>query len=158
MHYINAFGAGWADFGSFAAIGVVLLGTLLGVIVGAIPGLGGIVLLVVLLPFLYNVTPIVGLGLLLAAHSAIYYAGSTTAILINTPGAPESAATCLDGYPMAQRGEAGRALGISAAATTFGGWFGAIVMVAAIPVMLRMVNIFHPPQYFLLAILAFVVI
>ncbi len=158
MHYINAFGAGWADFGSLAAIGVVVFGTILGVIVGAIPGLGGIVLLVVLLPFLYNVNPVVGLGLLLASHSAIYYAGSTTAILINTPGAPESAATCLDGYPMAQRGEAGRALGISAAATTFGGWFGAIVMVAAIPLMLRMVNVFHPPEYFLLAILAIVVI
>lgn len=158
MHYINAFGAGWADFGSFAAIGVVLLGTVLGVFVGAIPGLGGIVLLVVLLPFLYNMSPVIGLGLLLAAHSAIYYAGSTTAILINTPGAPESAATCLDGYPMAQRGEAGRALGISAAATTFGGWFGAIVMVAAIPVMLRLVDVFHPPEYFLLAILAIVVI
>lgn len=158
MHYINAFGAGWADFGSLAAIGVVVFGTILGVIVGAIPGLGGIVLLVVLLPFLYNVTPVIGLGLLLASHSAIYYAGSTTAILINTPGAPESAATCLDGYPMAQRGEAGRALGISAAATTFGGWFGAFVMVAAIPLMLRMVNVFHPPEYFLLAILAIVVI
>jgi putative tricarboxylic transport membrane protein len=139
-------------------VGVVLGGTLLGLFVGAIPGLGGIVVLVLLLPFLYNVSPVVGLALILAAHSAIYYAGSTTAILINTPGAPESAATCFDGYAMTRRGRAAEALGVSAAATTFGGWFGAIVLLVAIPVMVPLVTLFHPPSYFFLAILAVVII
>ncbi len=137
---------------------VMILGTLLGVFVGVVPGLGGIVLLVVLLPFLYNVNPVIGLALLLASHSAIYYAGSTTAILINTPGAPESAATCFDGYAMTQKGQVGRALGISAAATSYGGLFGAVAILVAIPVMVKLVNIFHPPEYFFLTILAVVLI
>jgi putative tricarboxylic transport membrane protein len=157
-HYLNSLLAGIGDFGNPLVIGLVVLGSMLGLFVGAIPGLGGIVLLVLLLPFLYNISPVVGLALLLGSHSAIYYAGSTTAILINTPGAPESAATCFDGYAMTQRGRAARALGISAAATTFGGWFGALVIMAAIPVMIPLITVFHPPEYFFLAILAVVII
>ncbi|MDA8270888.1 MAG: tripartite tricarboxylate transporter permease [Actinomycetota bacterium] len=158
MSYFQSLLSGVSHFGSPTTMVVMILGTLLGVFVGVVPGLGGIVLLVVLLPFLYNVNPVIGLALLLASHSAIYYAGSTTAILINTPGAPESAATCFDGYAMTQKGEVGRALGISAAATSYGGLFGAVAILLAIPVMVKLVNIFHPPEYFLLTILAVVLI
>ncbi len=158
MNYIHSLISGFSNFGSFSTLAVLLGGTLLGVIVGVIPGLGGIIVLVVLLPFLYNMNPVVGLALLLAAHSAIYYAASTTAILINTPGAPESAATCFDGYPMTQKGEVGRALGISAVSTTYGGLFGAVALLVAIPLMVRLVNVFHPPEYFFLTILAVVLI
>ncbi len=158
MNYIHSLISGFGNFGSLSTIAILLGGTLLGVIVGVIPGLGGIIVLVVLLPFLYNMNPVVGLALLLAAHSAIYYAASTTAILINTPGAPESAATCFDGYPMTQKGEVGRALGISAVSTTYGGLFGAVALLVAIPLMVRLVNVFHPPEYFFLTILAVVLI
>lgn len=158
MSYLHSLLSAFGNFGSFSVIVVMVLGTLLGVFVGVVPGLGGIVLLVVLLPFLYNVNPVIGLALLLASHSAIYYAGSTTAILINTPGAPESAATCFDGHAMTRRGQVGRALGISAASTTYGGLFGAVAILVAIPVMVKMVNIFHPPEYFFLTILAVVLI
>ncbi len=158
MNYFHSLLSAFGNFGSLSVLVVMVLGTLLGVFVGVVPGLGGIVLLVVLLPFLYNVNPVIGLALLLASHSAIYYAGSTTAILINTPGAPESAATCFDGHAMTRKGQVGRALGISAASTTYGGLFGAIAILVAIPVMVRMVNIFHPPEYFFLTILAVVLI
>jgi putative tricarboxylic transport membrane protein len=158
MNYLHSLGGGLAYLGNPLNDIILVVGTVLGVFVGAIPGLGGIVLMVVLLPFLYNKDPALALALLLGSHSAIYYAGSTTAILINTPGAPESAATCIDGYAMTRRGEAPRALGISAASTAFGGLFGAAVILAAVPVMLSLVNVFHPPEYFLLAILAIVVI
>lgn len=158
MHYLHSLGGSLAFLGSPLLDVILVLGTVLGVFVGAIPGLGGIVLMVVMLPFLYNKSPALALALLLGSHSAIYYAGSTTAILINTPGAPESAATCIDGYAMTTRGQAPRALGISAVSTMFGGWFGALVMIAAVPVMLSLVNVFHPPEYFLLAMLAMVVI
>ena len=150
--------SGLGGLGNLPVLVLLVAGTLIGIIFGVVPGLGGIVLLVVLLPFLYNMQPILGLTLLLAAHSAIYYAASTTAILLNTPGAAESAATCIDGYAMTRKGKAARALGISAAATTFGGWFGAIVLVAAIPLMLFFVTLFHPPEYFFLVILAVVLI
>ena len=141
-------------------LGIVMLvvGTVGGALVGVIPGLGGLVPLVVILPFLYRMSPVPALALLVSAQSATYYAGSTTAILINTPGAPESAATAIDGYAMTQKGETVRALGISAAATTFGGWFGAIVMVIAIPLMMDLVHVFHPPEYFWLSVLAVVII
>jgi putative tricarboxylic transport membrane protein len=158
MSYLHSLGGGLAFLGNPLIDVILVAGTVLGVFIGAIPGLGGIVLMVVMLPFLYNKDPALALALLLGSHSAIYYAGSTTAILINTPGAPESAATCIDGYAMTRRGNAPRALGISAAATTFGGWFGAVVILAAVPVMQSLVNVFHPPEYFLLAILAIVVI
>ncbi len=149
---------GLAALASPPAVALLLLGSVVGIVFGVVPGLGGIVLLVVLLPFIYNMSPLLGLTLLLGAHSAIYYAASTTAILLNTPGAAESAATCIDGYAMTRKGQAARALGISAAATTFGGWFGAIVLVAAIPLMLFFVTLFHPPEYFFLVILAVVLI
>lgn len=158
MGYFGSLVSALGNFGSLSVIVVMVLGTLLGVFVGVVPGLGGIVLLAVLLPFLYNVNPVIGLALLLASHSAIYYAGSTTAILINTPGAPESAATCFDGYAMTRKGQVGRALGISAASTTYGGIFGAVALLVAIPVMVKLVNIFHPPEYFFLTILAVVLI
>lgn len=158
MSYFGSLVSALGNFGSLTVIVVMVLGTLLGVFVGVVPGLGGIVLLAVLLPFLYNVNPVIGLALLLASHSAIYYAGSTTAILINTPGAPESAATCFDGYAMTRKGQVGRALGISAASTTYGGIFGAVALLVAIPVMVKLVNIFHPPEYFFLTILAVVLI
>lgn len=150
--------AGLGALGTPLAVILLVVGTVVGTLVGVVPGLGGIVLLVVLLPFLYNMSPLLGLTLLLAAHSAIYYAGSTTAILINTPGAPESAATAIDGYAMTLQGKTLRALGISAAATTFGGWFGTLVVIAAIPFMLFLVDLFHPPEYFFLTILAVILI
>ncbi len=158
MSYLHALLASFGNFSDPTTVALLVGGTLLGVFVGVVPGLGGIVLLVVLLPFLYNVSPALALALLLGSHSAIYYAGSTTAILLNTPGAPESAATCIDGYAMTSKGHVGRALGISAAATTFGGWFGAVVLLAAIPIMVPLVTLFHPPEYFFLTILAVVLI
>ena len=158
MHYWSSLLNGLGDLGRLSVIAVVVGGTLAGLLVGAIPGLGGIVVLVLLLPFLYNINPVIGLALLLAAHSAIYYAGSTTAILINTPGAPESAATCFDGYAMTRQGRTAEALGISAVATTFGGLFGAVLLVAAIPFLVPLITLFHPPAYFFLAILAVVII
>lgn len=158
MHYWSSLLGGIGDLGSFAVVGVLIVGTLAGLFVGAIPGLGGIVVMVLMLPFLYHMNPIIGLALLLGAHSAIYYAGSTTAILINTPGAPESAATCFDGYAMTRKGRTGEALGISAFSTTLGGWLGALGLVICIPFMAPLITLFHPPAYFFLAVLAVVII
>lgn len=137
---------------------MLLLGTLLGTVVGAVPGLGGAVLLTMLLPFIYGMPVIPALTLLLAAHTGIYFSGSITAILFNTPGAPESAATTFDGYPMTQRGEAARALGISATSTTLGGWIGVICLFAIIPAMNQLIKLFEPSEYLFLAMLAIVLI
>jgi putative tricarboxylic transport membrane protein len=139
-------------------IWMLLAGTLLGTIVGAIPGLGGAVLMTMLLPFLYGMPIIPGITLLLAAHTGIYFSGSITAILFNTPGAPESAATTFDGYAMTKQGKAARALGISATATTLGGWIGVIILIALIPLMQKMITLIQPSEFLTLAILAIVLI
>lgn len=140
------------------ALALLLLGTLIGTLVGAIPGLGGAVLLTLLLPFIYGMPIVPALALLLAAHTGIYFSGSVTAILFNTPGAPESAATTFDGYAMTQAGQPARALGISAAATTIGGWIGVALLFVLIPFMSRLATLFHASEYLALAVLAIVLI
>lgn len=149
---------GFTSLGAPQAILLLLVGTLLGTVVGAVPGLGGAVLLTLLLPFIYNMPVIPALALLLAAHTGIYFSGSITAILFNTPGAPESAATTFDGYAMTQSGRPARALGISATATTVGGWIGVILLMILIPFMDKLTTLFHPSEFLALAILAIVLI
>ena len=86
---------------------VLVLGTVLGIILGAMPGIGSTVAVAIVLPFTLTMGQAPAIILLLAVYAGSVYGGSIAAILINTPGTPQSAATCLDGYPMAQRGEAG---------------------------------------------------
>ncbi len=93
-------------------IGLVIVGTIAGVIVGALPGLSSSMAIALLLPFSLYLEPVPAIALLAALYCAGTFGGSITAILIHAPGAPPAAATAFDGYPMAVKGEAGRALGI----------------------------------------------
>jgi putative tricarboxylic transport membrane protein len=111
-----------------------------------------------MLPFLYHMSVIPAITLMLATQAASYYAASITAILLNTPGAPESYPTTLDGFPMAQRGQAGRALAISATSTWAGGWIGCVVLLVLIPISGTLVSIFHPPEFVAIIVLALVLI
>ena len=90
---------------------VLFFGTLFGLILGVLPGLGPTTGGALILPFTMTLDPLSAIVLLTAIYCAGTYGGAITAILINTPGTPAAAATCLDGYPLAQKGEAGRALG-----------------------------------------------
>lgn len=89
------------------AIGLLFVGMAIGMFMGMLPGMGVSLALSLMLPFLYHMSVIPAITLMLATQAASYYAASITAILLNTPGAPESYPTTLDGFPMAQRGEAG---------------------------------------------------
>lgn len=149
---------GLTSLGAPQAVLLLFVGTFLGTAVGAVPGLGGAVLLTLLLPFIYNMPIVPALALLLAAHTGIYFSGSITAILFNTPGAPESAATTFDGYAMTQAGRPARALGISATATTIGGWVGVVLLMVLIPFMDKLTTLFHPSEFLALAVLAIVLI
>ena len=97
-----------------AAILMLLLGTTLGVVFGALPGLGTITALAVVLPFTFGMDPMLAMFLYAGIISSGTFGGSIPAILLNTPGTPPNAATCLDGYPMTQRGEGARALAVPA--------------------------------------------
>jgi putative tricarboxylic transport membrane protein len=133
-------------------IGLIVAGTIIGVIVGALPGLSSSMAVALLLPFSLYLDPIPSIALLSALYCAGTFGGSITAILINAPGAPPAAATAFDGYPLAVKGEAGRALGIAAVASACGGIFSVLVLLFAAPLLARMAYSFGPPEYFALAV------
>lgn len=134
------------------------IGLAAGIIVGALPGLTGTMAIALLLPLTYGVDAITGMFLLLGVYLGGIYGGSITAILINTPGTPASAATSLDGYPMAKRGEAKRALSLSLYGSFIGGIFSVIVLIVAAPQIASIALSFGPPEYFALAIFGLTII
>src|SRR6185436_1466126 len=131
---------------------VVFAGTVIGIVVGALPGISGSTTTALLLPFTITMGPIPALAFLGSIYCAANFGGSITAILVNSPGDPSASATAFDGYPMAQRGEAGRALGMSAVASAIGGIFSVIVLIVAAPLLARVAYSFGPPEYFALAV------
>lgn len=112
---------------------MVFIGAWYGTIIGALPGLGTVVALTMCLPFTLYMDNAPAIALLLAVYCGSVYGGSISAVLLNTPGTPQSAATGMDGYPMAQRGEAGKALGWVTAASVLGGLASCLVLVVATP-------------------------
>lgn len=116
-------------------ISLILGGTLLGLFVGAMPGLSATMALALLLPLTYNMDPASGLSMLAALYVGASYGGSISAILLRTPGTPSAAATVLDGYPLSQQGQAGRALGISLFASFVGGLMSGLALLTAAPLL-----------------------
>ncbi|MFK7853226.1 MAG: tripartite tricarboxylate transporter permease [Granulosicoccus sp.] len=132
---------------------VLVLGTVLGIVLGAMPGIGSTVAVAIVLPFTLTMGQAPAVLLLLAVYAGSVYGGSIAAILINTPGTPQSAATCLDGYPMAQRGDAGLALGWATVASVVGGLVSAVVLIFAAPQLAAFALQFGPIETFALVLL-----
>lgn len=126
--------------------------TVLGVIIGVLPGLGATTGAALLLPFTLTMDPVHAITVLATIYVSATFAGSITAILINTPGTSAAAATTFDGYPLAQRGEAGRALGVAVVSSTVGGVFSVVVLCVAAPLLARVAYEFRPPEYFALTL------
>lgn len=137
-----------------AVVAALVLGTMLGIIAGALPGMGSVIAVTVCLPFTYGMEQVPSIALLLSVYCGSVYGGSISAILINTPGTPQAAATVLDGYPMAVRGEADRALGWATFASVAGGLFSCLVLVFAAPQLAAFALNFGPIETFALIILA----
>ena len=136
----------------------LVLGTLLGMLFGILPGLGGPQVLALLLPITYGMHAELAMVLLVGAMSSIAFGGSIPAILINTPGTGQSAATCFDGFPLAQQGKAGMAIGAAATASCLGAIFGAIILTVILPIGRLVVLAFSYPEYFMLALMGLSVI
>lgn len=145
---------GLTAFGSGKVIGLMLAGVFLGVFMGVLPGLGVAMVLSIMLAFVYHLGVTPAIVLMLGTQAASYFSASITAILLNSPGAPESMATTFDGHKMAARGDAGKALGISATATAIGGLVGCAALLGLLQVVDYLPNIFHPPEYVALIVLA----
>lgn len=126
--------------------------TIIGVVIGVLPGLGATTGAALLLPFTLTMDPVHAITVLATIYVSATFAGSITAILINTPGTSAAAATTFDGFPLAQRGEAGRALGVAVVSSTVGGVFSVIVLCIAAPMLARVAYQFRPPEYFALTL------
>lgn len=132
----------------------IVAGTLLGIVMGVLPGLGPALAVSLALPFTFGLDKMTSIAMLLGLYVGSIYGGSITAILINTPGTPASAATCLDGYPLARAGRADEAVGLSTVASLFGGLFSLLVLVVAAPQLAAWALKFGPAEIFALAIFA----
>ena len=135
-------------------IGLIAAGVLIGVVVGALPGLSSPMAIALLIPFTIQLEPVPAIAMMAALYCAGTFGGSITAILINAPGAPPAVATALDGYPMAKNGEPGRALGIATISSVTGGIISLLVFIVAAPALASVALEFGPQEYFALAVFA----
>ena len=143
---------------SIINIVAILAGTAIGLFVGAMPGLSATMAIALLLPLTFGLPPATGISMLAALYLAAMYGGSIAAILIRTPGTPAAAATVLDGYPMAQKGQAGKALGISLVASLIGGVISSIALLTVAPVLGKIALQFGPVELFAVAVLGMTII
>lgn len=118
---------------TFQGLIALVAGVIIGTFVGALPGLGTVVALAMMLPLTFAIDSGPAIVLLLSVYVSSVYGGSVSAILINVPGTPQSAATVLDGYPMTRAGKAGEALGWATGASIFGGIFSVLILMVAAP-------------------------
>ncbi len=149
---MDALTSGFLALADLNLLVLIFAATLGGVLVGALPGLNATTGVALLLPFTITMDPVPAIAILITIYCSATFAGAITAILINTPGTSASATTCLDGYPMAQRGEAGRALGMATVSSTIGGIISVVCLMAAAPLMARAAYNFAPPEYFALTV------
>lgn len=131
---------------------MMFIGVTVGIIIGALPGLSTIMAIVVILPLTYGMDSVTGMYLLLGAYCGGTFGGSITAILINTPGTMASAATTLDGYPLAKSGRAADALKIALYSSVFGGIFSCIALLFFAPIISGFAVKFGPAEFFALTI------
>ncbi|MGV8980588.1 tripartite tricarboxylate transporter permease [Clostridium sp.] len=137
---------------SFKILFMILCGVAGGIVIGALPGLTATMGVALLLPLTFGMEPASGMLLLLGIYAGAIYGGSISAILLKTPGTPAAAATAMDGFAMSQRGEAGRALGISALSSYIGGTLSVILLIFISPQLAKVGLKFSSPEYFALAI------
>ncbi|HPQ96704.1 MAG TPA: tripartite tricarboxylate transporter permease, partial [Thiolinea sp.] len=127
------------------------LGTMAGIYIGAIPGLSVTMAVSILISFTFSWEVNDALALMVGIYMGGVYGGSRTAILLNIPGAPSAIATAMDGYPMAQKGEAGNAIGLSTVMSVIGGFVGIFVLAIGAPFVSEFALTFQPRDYLLLA-------
>jgi putative tricarboxylic transport membrane protein len=149
---LDAFLQGTAAVFTWKGMLYASAGATIGYIVGFLPGLSASVGLSLIIPLTFGMEPMYAMIMLAGCLGGVSFGGSITSIVINTPGEGANAATCLDGYPMAQQGRAGEALGASAAAGFLGHALGIVALIAVIPAMKQVVLFFGPPEWFALGV------
>lgn len=137
---------------------VAFIGTVLGIVFGALPGLSGTMGIAVLLPITYSMQPIAALLFMISIFCGSLYGGSISAILLHTPGTPAAAATIFDGYPMTQQGKAHIALREAAVSSFWGGVISVIALLTLAPPIAKFSLRFGPLENFMIAIFGLTII
>jgi putative tricarboxylic transport membrane protein len=127
---------------------MIAVGVVIGVVIGAIPGLTATMAVALALPFTFGMEPVTAILLLVGIYKGGMYGGSITAILIRTPGSPASASTLLDGYPMAQKGEAKKALSMALYASCIADFISNLSLIFLAGYLAKLALNFGPPEYF----------
>ncbi len=143
---------GFLSILQWKALLMVFLGVTGGIMIGSLPGLTATMGVALLVPFTFGLPINEGMAMLLGIFSGAIYGGSISAILIRTPGTPAAAATLLEGYPLALKGDAGRALSISVFSSFIGGFTGALIMTFLSPEISKVALKFGAAEYFALAV------
>lgn len=143
---------------AWPAIGYLLIGVMIGIFFGAVPGLGGITALAIMLPFTYTMTPPEAFAFLLGMFAITTTSDAIPAILLSVPGTVAGQATILDGHPMALKGQAARALGAAFSCSMVGGLIGAFFLALSVPVIRPIILAFASPEFFLLGCLGLTMI
>lgn len=137
---------------TFQHLAYMLLGVSVGLVIGVIPGLGGIAGLSLLVPFLYGMDPISALGMLIGLVAVIPTSDTFSSVLMGIPGSSASQATVLDGFPMAKQGQAARALSAAFISSLFGGIVGAIILTGFVLIARPLILLFGSAELFMLAL------
>ena len=145
-------------FLSFENITVIFLGVMIGVIIGAVPGMTTPMGVALALPFTFSMEPVTGILLLLGVYKGGLYGGSITAILVKAPGTPAAACTVLDGFPMAQQGQARRALDMALYASCFADFVSNLSLILFTGFLAGFALKFGPPEFFTLILFALTII
>ncbi len=154
----DMFVVGFAAIMSVKTILLIALGVVVGIIFGAIPGLTATMAVALVLPITYGLGPVHGMAILLSLYIGGISGGLIAAVLIKIPGTPSSIATTFDGSPMAERGEAGRALGIGVFFSFLGGLIGFVALFFIAPPLAKIALKFSPIEYFAIAIFSLTMI
>lgn len=155
MEALSYFFMAWTDL---SLLFMVAIGTFAGIYIGAIPGLSVTMAASILISFTFKWDVNDALAMIAGVYLGGVYGGSRSAILLNIPGAPSAIATALDGYPLAQRGEAGQAIGVTTIISVLGGFVGILALAVAAPAISSFALMFAPRDYLLLAILGILLV
>jgi putative tricarboxylic transport membrane protein len=156
MDLLNNLALGFGVALTWTNLAYGLFGSVLGTLIGVLPGLGPVATIAMLLPSIYALDATPALIMLAGIYYGAQYGGSTTAILINVPGESSSVVTAIDGYQMARQGRAGAALSVAALGSFFAGCVGTVVIAAFAPPLTELAFRFGPQEYFSLMVLGLI--
>ncbi|MGK0223765.1 MAG: putative tricarboxylic transport membrane protein, partial [Limisphaerales bacterium] len=134
-------------------IAFLMAGCVAGTLIGMLPGLGPMTAIALMIPIASTLPPATGIIMMAAVYYGAIFGGSTSSILINAPGVASTVATSFDGYPLAQKGHPGKALGVAALASFSGGLIGALLLLLFAPYLAELALSFHSADYFALMVL-----